>query len=101
MLKAGLYLLENTQMEINVGDFIQLIVALVAIGVAYGVTKANIESVNKRVDLLETMVNKQIDVDDSIKEGQKRMEVHFAALGASLTEQMKALIERMDRNDNS
>ena len=94
---VGLYLLERNGMDFNAGDAIQLVIMIVAVGVAYGITKGRQDAQEKRLDALEAMINAQIAVDNGIKDVLTKLEVGQAAM----TEQIKNLVHRLDRHDSN
>jgi predicted nuclease with TOPRIM domain len=96
----ALHLIENNGMEIDWGAVVAAVVAiggLIGIYIKMHVSLAEIkvrqENQDKRIEVLEKMVNKQITVDEGIKEALTHLQVGQAAL----TEQIKALIDRIDK----
>jgi uncharacterized coiled-coil protein SlyX len=96
MYSIGLYLVENTSMEFEVGDIIQLGMMVVTAGVLYGIIKTRQDAQEKRIDTLEAMINNQIAVDNGIKDVLTKLEVGQAAM----TEQIKSLVHRLDKREN-
>jgi uncharacterized coiled-coil protein SlyX len=96
MYSIGLYLVENTSMEFEVGDIIQLGMMVVTAGVLYGIIKTRQDAQEKRIDTLEAMINNQIAVDNGIKDVLTKLEVGQAAM----TEQIKSLVHRLDKHEN-
>jgi len=92
----NLYLAENRMAEIDWVAIAAVIVSsLVAVGTLIGIyihilvkgLEAKHEATNKRVDALEELIRNQITVDSEVKTQL-----------AVLSEQIKALVERIDRD---
>lgn len=95
MFNLGLYLVENSTMDIEIGDLLYLLVILVTIGVSYGVIKTRQDSMEARINTLEEMIKQQIQVDNGIKDVLLELQVGQA----QLTEQIKALLDRLNKVD--
>lgn len=86
-------------MEVNLGDFAYIIITLISVGVAYGILQGKQKEMERRIDTLEKMIDKQIDVDNGIKEAINNLTVQLAQWQSSITEQVKNLRETLNRND--
>jgi uncharacterized coiled-coil protein SlyX len=93
MYSVGLYLIQNTDMEFNVGDVLQLILILVSVGVVYGVVKTRQDSQEKRIDALEEMIKSQISVDNGIKDVLTELKVGQVQLST----EVKAVLDRLEK----
>jgi uncharacterized coiled-coil protein SlyX len=100
MYSVGLYLIQNTDMTIDWGA---VGAALVAIGGLIGIwikmhvslteIKVRQENQDRRVDVLEQMVAKQIEVDEGLKNVLTELKVGQAQLSG----EVKAVLDRLEK----
>src|SRR6056297_409098 len=86
------------EMDFNAGDAIELIVILVVLGITYGRMDSKHKETERRLDILEATVNKLIDVDDGIKKAINDLTIQITSWQATITEQIKSLVDRLDRD---
>lgn len=97
MFYTALFLLENGKMEVSLGDVAYIVITLIAVGTAYGVLKGKQNELERRIATLEEMVKTQIEVDNGIKDAINQLNINLAAWQASITEQIKSLVEKVNR----
>lgn len=102
MYSIGLYLFENTDMDIDWGAVVAAVVAIggivvtwIKLNVSLAEIKVRQENQDRRIDILEGMVKEQISVDNSIKEILGQIQVGQAAM----TEQIKSLMHRLEKHE--